>query len=198
MKKTVRTIKPSAAKPSAKKSPAPKVQPKAPAKAQAQPAASPAPVSPASPVEGSVPVALESLRQEVTALRSQLAKTLAPVSTGTMEEVDALRRVLNDLMESRLNEVIRELVSIRNQAASSGPDARLVTEQMDTLLADLGAQKFEAERLEHVDPLIHTITRETNQAALPDGVIVETIRPGFHTGRGLVVAKALVTVNRRN
>lgn len=147
--------------------------------------------------ESKTVAAVESLRQEITALRSQLAKHLSPVTTGTLEEVDALRRVLNDLMESRLNDVIRELVNIRNTAASAGAAARHVTEQMDTLLADLGAQKFEAERLEHVDPLIHTVTREVHDTHLPDGVVTETIRPGFHTGHGIVVAKALVAVNRR-
>ena len=142
--------------------------------------------------------ALESLRQEVTALRAQLSRHLAPVTTGTLEEVDALRRVLNDVMEARMNDVIRELVAIRNTSAAAGGDARRVTEHMDTLLADLGAMKFEAERLEHVDPLIHTVTREVSDARLPDGVVVETIRPGFHTGHGIVVAKALVAVNRRS
>lgn len=147
--------------------------------------------------ESTTVAAVESLRQEITTLRSQLAKHLSPVTTGTLEEVDALRRVLNDLMEARLNDVIRELVNIRNTAASAGAAARHITEQMDTLLADLGAQKFEAERLEHVDPLIHTVTREVHDAHLPDGVVTETIRPGFHTGHGIVVAKALVAVNRR-
>lgn len=142
--------------------------------------------------------AVESLRQEVTSLRTQLARVLSPVATGTIEEVDALRRVLSDLMEARMNDVIRELVVIRNTAASAGGEARRVTEQMDALLADLGALKFEAERLEYVDPLIHAVTREVTDASLPDGVIVETIRPGFHTGRGFVVAKALVAMNRRS
>ena len=142
--------------------------------------------------------ALESIRQEVAALRTHLVKSMAPVTTGTLEEVDALRRVLNDLMDARMNDVISELVGIRNTAASCGGEARRVTEQMDTLLSDLGAMKFEAERLEHVDPLIHTVTREISDSHLPDGVVTETIRPGFHTGRGIVVAKALVAVNRRS
>lgn len=147
--------------------------------------------------EKSTATAMESIRQEIAALRSQLGKHMAPVTTGSLEEVDAMRRVLNDLMEARMNTVIRDLVTIRNTAASAGADARRVTEQMDTLLADLGAMKFEAERLEHVDPLIHTVTREVTDPSLPDGVVTETIRPGFHTGRGIVVAKALVAVNRR-
>lgn len=147
--------------------------------------------------EKSTASSLDSIRQEVAALRSQLAKNMAPVTTGTLEEVDAMRRVLNDLMEARMNSVIRELVTIRNSAASAGSNARQVTEQMDALLADLGAMKFEAERLEYVDPLIHSIIREVTDASLPDGVVTETIRPGFYTGRGIVVAKALVAVNRR-
>lgn len=141
---------------------------------------------------------MEALRQEITALRTQFSRQAAPVTTGSMEEVDALRRVLNDLMESRMNDVIRELVAIRNSAASAGGEARRIAEQMDALLADLGAMRFEAERLEHVDPLIHTASREVSDASLADGIIVETLRPGFHTSRGIVVAKALVAVNRRS
>jgi molecular chaperone GrpE (heat shock protein) len=150
----------------------------------------------ATPVAATV-ASVESLRQEITALRTHLAKVLSPVASGTIEEVDALRRVLGDLMETRMNEVIRELVGIRNTAAAVGPEARRVSEQIEALLTDLGAMKFEADRLEYVDPLIHTVIREVSDASLPDGVIVETIRPGFHTGRGLVVAKALVAMNRR-
>ncbi|MEI8140389.1 MAG: hypothetical protein WCI03_11045 [bacterium] len=140
----------------------------------------------------------EALRQEITALRTQISRLMAPVTTGSIEEVDALRRVLNDLMEARMNDVIRELVTIRNSAASAGGEARRIAEQMDALLSDLGAMKFEAERLEHVDPLIHTVCREVSDASLADGIIVETLRPGFHTPRGIVVAKALVAVNRRS
>ncbi len=141
---------------------------------------------------------IEALRQEITALRTQFARQMAPVTTGSMEEVDALRRVLNDLMEARMNDVIRELVTIRNSAASAGGEARRIAEQMDALLADLGAMKFAAERLEHVDPLIHSVSREISDTSLPDGVIIETLRPGFHTSRGIIVAKALVSINRRS
>ncbi|MEI7880122.1 MAG: hypothetical protein WCI95_04520 [bacterium] len=140
---------------------------------------------------------IEALRQEITALRTQFSRQMAPVTTGSMEEVDALRRVLNDLMEARMNDVIRELVTIRNSAASAGGEARRIAEQMDALLSDLGAMRFEAERLEHVDPLIHTVSREVSDSSLPDGIIMETLRPGFHTPRGIIVAKALVAVNRR-
>jgi molecular chaperone GrpE (heat shock protein) len=140
---------------------------------------------------------IEALCQEITALRTQFARQIAPVTNGSMEEVDALRRVLNDLMEARMNDVIRELVTIRNSAASAGGEARGIAEQMDALLSDLGAMKFAAERLEHVDPLIHSVSREVTDTSLPDGVIMETLRPGFHTSRGIIVAKALVSINRR-
>jgi molecular chaperone GrpE (heat shock protein) len=149
--------------------------------------------APPTPVTG-----IEALRQEITALRTQFSRQMAPVTTGSMEEVDALRRVLNDLMEARMNDVIRELVTIRNSAATAGGEARRISEQMDALLSDLGAMKFEAERLEHIDPLIHAVSREVSDPSLPDGIIIATLRPGFHTSRGIIVAKALVSVNRRS
>ena len=197
---TKSSVKPEA-KPVVK--PTVKPAPKAVAKPASKPVAKPIPApvikqvtTPVATPDSNTVTAVESLRQEVTALRSQLAKYLSPVASGTIEEVDALRRVLSDLMEARMNDVIRELVVIRNTAAA-GNDARHIAEQMDALLADLGAMKFEADRLEYVDPLIHTVTKEVSDASLPDGVILETVRPGFHTGRGIVVAKALVAMNRR-
>jgi molecular chaperone GrpE (heat shock protein) len=48
-----------------------------------------------------------------------------------------------------------------------------------------------------VDPLIHAVIEERQQADAPDRVILETVRPGFRTARGVVVSKAAVAVNRR-
>ena len=114
-----------------------------------------------------------------------------------MDEIDALRRVLSYLFEAKMDAIIRELVTVRHAASALPAGGRTVMEPVDALLADLGTTKFEAERLEHVDPLIHSIAREVRDEHLNDAVVVETLRPGFRTSRGLVIAKALVTVNRR-
>ena len=94
MKKTIKTVKPAVAKAVAKKTTT-----KAPAKTATvtKPVATSTPpaAKPAKIPADTTTAAVESLRQEITALRSQLAKSLTPVASGTIEEVDALRRVHN-------------------------------------------------------------------------------------------------------
>lgn len=162
----------------------------------ARPAPAPAPVSVRPAASGSA-ATIESLRADMADLRAAVEKSLSPIASGTMDEVDALRRVLSYLFEAKNEEIIRELVIIRHASAALPGGARNVTEQIDALLANLGAVKFEAERLEHVDPLIHAITREVRDEKLDDAIIAEAIRPGFRTSRGMVVSRALVAINRR-
>jgi molecular chaperone GrpE (heat shock protein) len=162
----------------------------------AQPTSAPASVRVRPAASGSA-ATIESLRTDMADLRAAVEKSLSPIASGTMDEVDALRRVLSYLFEAKNEEIIRELVTIRHASAALPGGARNVTEQIDALLANLGAVKFEAERLEHVDPLIHAITREVRDEKLDDAIIAEAIRPGFRTARGVVIAKALVAINRR-
>ena len=145
--------------------------------------------------------ALTLIRDELAALRAALEQMTAPRpgGAGATDEVDAIRRLFSDLMEQKLESVVRDLVAMRIDAAAdrSALGVRMA-EQIDDLVGKLGAVRFEAQRLDHVDVLIHTVAREAHMADVPAGVVVETIRPGFRTGRGLVVAKALVVVNRRS
>jgi molecular chaperone GrpE (heat shock protein) len=68
---------------------------------------------------------------------------------------------------------------------------------MDRLLDRLGATSFSAAKLEFVDPAIHDVTAERRVAGVPDGVVVETLRAGWRSASGALVAKACVAVNRR-
>lgn len=144
---------------------------------------------------------LAALAKEIVGLKYLIGKICCAPKSATAaqtEEVDAIQRVLGDVVERRMDRVMDELVAIRNSAAAiKGGDSRHVAEQLDALLSNLGAVRFDAERLEHVDPLIHVVSKETRDASLPDGVIVEALRPGYATGRGVILAKALVAVNRR-
>ena len=140
--------------------------------------------------------ALQDLKADVAALRAALVKPVETLPAGPDAEVDALRRTVNDLLERRLESVVRDLVALRNTAAGlAGADAVLAA--ADALLTRLGAVRYDAQRLDHVDPLIHAVSRETQDAALPDSVISASLRPGFRTSRGVVLAKAQVAVNRR-
>lgn len=108
--------------------------------------------------------------------------------------VDSLRRLLSELVEGRLESVARELAELRREAAAGAERARLL-ELVDDLLERLGAVRFSAESLDVVDPLIHTVVEERRSAGVPRGVIIEGVRPGFRSGRGLVLCKAAVAVS---
>ena len=144
---------------------------------------------------------IDAIRKDVAGLRSLIEGLRAPVppsDAARADEVDALRRLLGDLIEGRMEAVVRELVAVRNAAAAmSNREGIEMTAQLDRLLAEVGGVKFDAELLDHVDPLIHAVSRESLDERIADGVVVECLRPGYRTGRGVVVAKALVAVNRR-
>jgi len=95
--------------------------------------------------------------------------------------------------------VVRDLVEIRRQAASRTADATQRTlDRLDDVLHALGAVRFEAEPMDVVDPLIHSVTEERRAEEAPEGVIVATVAPGYRSGRGLVLCKAAVAVSRGN
>jgi hypothetical protein len=155
--------------------------------------------------------AIAAIRGEIRSLKDVLEKFATP-STGTAGAgrvgatdtalegtVDSLRRLLSELIEQRTESVVRDLVDVRREAAnlSAGGHGGMV-ERLDHLLEALGAVRFEAEPMDVVDPLIHVVLEERRDTDAPDGVILEALRPGYRTGRGLVVCKAAVAVNRRS
>jgi molecular chaperone GrpE (heat shock protein) len=114
------------------------------------------------------------------------------------ESVDSLRRLLSELIDQRMEAVVQQLADIRRDAASLPADhGRRIAARLDELLESLGAERFEAETMDVVDPLIHVVVAERQQQDVPDGVIVETVRPGYRTARGRVVCKAAVAVSQR-
>ncbi len=108
--------------------------------------------------------------------------------------VDAVRRVLSELLEGRVESVAHDLAALRREAASGAEPDRLLG-LIDDLLERLGAVRFSAEALDVVDPLIHSVVEERHAAGVPRGVIVAAVRPGFRSGRGLVLCKAAVAVS---
>ena len=104
-----------------------------------------------------------------------------------------MRRLLSELLEQRLESIARELADVRRALAGSDPASGI--EQLDDLLDRLGAVRFSAEPLDVVDPLIHTVVAERPGNGVPRGVVLEAVRPGFRSSRGLVLAKAAVAVS---
>jgi molecular chaperone GrpE (heat shock protein) len=155
----------------------------------------------AEPAAPTAEAATQKILAELASLRRMLEKISAPLPSGDASlegSVDSMRRLLTELLESRLEPVIVEIAAIRSLAASASKGKiPSVVDRLDLLLNDLGAVRFEARRLDYFDPLIHQVVGERHEADAPDRVILETVVPGYRTGRGQVVAKARVTINRR-
>ncbi len=135
------------------------------------------------------------LAREVALLRESLvARPHQPAISETADELNALRRVLADIFESRMTSVLQKLAAIRQAVPL---DITEICHRVDALLEDLGAIPFEAERCEHLDPVIHEVGKEVQDDQLPDGVIAISLRPGWRTVHGQVLARAVVSLNRR-
>ncbi len=164
----------------------------------------PASTAPRAGIAASEP-ALRAIFGEIRTVKQMLEKLVTPFSSdGSRSDaalessVDSLRRLLSELIEQRMEAVVKDLVDIRRQAAALAQRKGTgLVQQLDQVLEDLGAIRFEAEPMDVVDPLIHAVIEERQQADAPDGVILETVRPGLRTARGVVVCKAAVAVNRR-
>ena len=113
------------------------------------------------------------------------------------DSVDSLRRLLSELIEARTESVARDVAALRGLAVKTKSEQGIV-DAIDALLARLGAIRFEARRLDFVDPLIHRVVAERADAGAADGVIVSAMQPGYKTARGIVLARADVIVNRRD
>ena len=160
------------------------------------PAAAP-PIPGAQAPEATTPAVLA----ELASIRRMVESLSAPppsADASLESSVDSMRRLLTELLESRLDPVIAEIAAIRSLAASETKGRiRAVVDRLDLLLNDLGAVRFEAQRLDYYDPLIHQVLAERHDADAPDRVILETVVPGYRTCRGQIVAKAGVAINRR-
>jgi len=117
---------------------------------------------------------------------------------GLGSAVDSMRRLLSELLERDHDAVLRELVPIRLAVADPQRlDLAAALRQIDRLMDRLGAIQFSAQKLDYVDPAIHEIKGERHVVGLPDGVVAESLRPGFRSASGVVLTKAWVAVNRR-
>ena len=165
-------------------------------------ATTPAPSAPTAAADAATHETLIGIRAAIEELQSTVARLVTPPTRAdnvVEDGVDSLRRLISDLLERRLESVVKEVAGIRAVLPGAGaavPPGAL--ERIDGLLRDLGAVTFEAAPMDYFDPLIHLQVAEANQADKPDGVVLQTVRPGCRAARGTVVAKACVTVNRRS
>jgi hypothetical protein len=164
------------------------------------PATEPLTAAPPIPSASMPEAAAQRILAELASLRRMFEKISAPPPSGDASlesSVDSMRRLLTELIESRMDPVIAEVAAVRSLAASETEGKDSVVDRLDLLLNDMGAVRFEAQRLDYYDPLIHQVLTERRDADAPDRVILETVVPGYRTSRGRVVAKAGVAINRR-
>jgi len=144
---------------------------------------------------------IAELLSEFRAHRARVETTPVPSPRTAFlldQSAETLRRMLGDLIEQRMESVIEQLVQLRLdlETASSDSLTRII-QGMDRVLDDLGATRFEAETLDYFDPLIHLVIEERPHPTAPEGTVAATLRPGFKTARGRVIAKARVAVHRK-
>jgi hypothetical protein len=149
----------------------------------------------------SQPPSVDDLLRELRAIRAAVApKGRASSGPGGELEsaVDSLRRLLSELLERDHEAVLSELAPIRHALADpQHQEPAVALAGIDRLMSRLGATRFTAQKLDFVDPAIHAIKAELRLGGLPDGVVAESLRPGFRSASGVVLAKAWVAVNRR-
>jgi hypothetical protein len=142
--------------------------------------------------------------EEIRALRAVVAAS-APASVRAADAdadlesaVDSMRRLLSEYQERRTDQWLQELAAIRETIADPlGADPAEGLRRIDLLFDRLGAIPFSARYLDFVDPAIHEVAAERSRADIPDGVVVETLRPGLRGGGGGLICRARVAVNRR-
>jgi molecular chaperone GrpE (heat shock protein) len=170
-----------------------------PAAAVARPAPEKPVVSTQSEVGSSA--AHHEILEEIRALRAMV--TAVPVASagtdtdGDLESaVDSMRRVFSEFLERRTDQFLEELAGVRDALARpERRDSGEALRRIDVLLGRWGAHSFSASKLDHVDPAIHEVVAERNVPGLPEGVVVETLRPGMRADGGRLLCKAQVAVN---
>jgi hypothetical protein len=134
--------------------------------------------------------------RELREIRLMLAqdRAVATSADAALEDgVDSLRRLLSEMIERRMEWVLSRVVALRTAVT----EAPRVVREIDGLLEELGAIRFTAQSMDHVDPLIHVVVDERKTTGGPEGVILETVRPGYRTSAGTILSKACVAVSRR-
>jgi molecular chaperone GrpE (heat shock protein) len=143
--------------------------------------------------------------EEVRALRTAMLPAPLPMPSSTSAAegdletaVAAMRRLLSEWMERHMDQFLGELSAIRDTISDPDRlDRKDGLRRIDQLLERLGASSFSASKLDFVDPAIHEIVAERNLLDVPEGVVVETLRPGLRSASGAMICKARVAVNRK-
>jgi molecular chaperone GrpE (heat shock protein) len=141
---------------------------------------------------------LEEVRALRAAIPSPVPSSTSPADGDLETAVAAMRRLLSEWMERHMDQFLGELSAIRDTISDPDRlDRKDGLRRIDLLFERLGASPFSARKLDYVDPAIHEIVAERHLSDVPEGVVVETLRPGLRSASGAMVCKARVAVNRK-
>lgn len=167
--------------------------------------------------EADISSAIDSLNNQMNAALSALTEVASAqcergrvvVRTAPLDRATAtFHRLVNEVVDDHLSEMLPPLAALRNEMAqkatdesSNGSPHRDLfargAETIDHVLTLAGAERYEARIGQNYDPLIHLAVGETNLADLGNGVVSESLQPGFRSTQGKVIAAARVRINRR-
>ncbi len=166
-----------------------------------RPSGAPATTTASEPKLDTILAELRGVRETVqkmgTAAKPVPAAAPRTADSELEASVDSLRRLLSELIEQRMESVVRDLAEVRRLAATGDGSRGPIIERLDHVLDKLGAIQFHGEPMDVLDPLIHEVAAERTANDVPNGVILHTLRPGYRTARGAVVCKAAVAISRR-
>jgi hypothetical protein len=145
-----------------------------------------------------VPDYTADMMAELQAMRGLMERWANPAAQGDTDMdkgMDVIRRLLGDLVDARMEEVLKRLAGIVSLAAAKGHEE--VVEALESVLADAGVIRFSPACLDFPDLFICRIAGDRADDAAAEGAIVDVVEPGYRTARGTVLAKAAVIINRR-
>jgi hypothetical protein len=144
----------------------------------------------------------EEVLKELRKLQAAvMPKTRRPraADEGLESATNSIRRVLSDCFERDHESLLLDLIRARQELADpERRDPTAALRHLDGVIDRLGALEFSARPRDFVDPAIHEVRAERRVNGLPEGVVAESLRPGFRSRSGVVILKAWVAVNRRS
>ena len=168
-------------------------------------------------VEADIATVIESLNTQMNTALASLTELAAAkrdrgdavIHTAPLDRATAMfQRLLNDVVDEHLSDMLPTLVALRCEMADRAGDAQAADshdddfferggDMLDQVLSSAHVGRFDARQGEAFDSLIHLAIGETGQDDLADGMVAESVRPGFRASDGKVIAPARVKVNRR-
>ncbi len=170
--------------------------------------------------EATIAAAIESLNTQMNAAVTTLTE-LAVAHRGPKEAIErplpldrattTFQRLVTEVVDDQLATLLPPIVALRNDLEFRGTEASPSgrgqddwkdflansVEMLDQTLVQVGVARYEPHAGVPFDSLIHLAVGETRRDDLPEGVVSESLQPGFRTARGKVISPARVKVNRR-